>query len=64
MDTARSSRWLWTTPEQRREAMRPAVEGRIRASLSRKIDTLTEHAALLSPEQRARLLELGNGSDE
>jgi hypothetical protein len=44
--------------------MRPAVEGKIRASLTRKIDALAAHAALLSDEQRARLLVLGNGSDE
>jgi hypothetical protein len=64
MDTARPTRWLWTTPDERRAAMRPAVEGKIRASLTRKIDALAAHAALLSDEQRARLLVLGNGSDE
>jgi hypothetical protein len=64
MDTARPTRWLWTTPDERRAAMRPAVEGNIRASLTRKIDALDAHADLLSDEQRARLLALARGGSE
>ncbi len=62
MDPA--TRWLWTTPDERRELMRPVTEGKIRASLTRKIDVLAEHASLLSAEQKARLLTLAAGSDE
>jgi hypothetical protein len=64
MKTARPTRWLRTTPDERRAAMRPAIEGTIRASLTRKIDALDEHSDLLSDEQRARLLVLGRGGDE